>query len=637
MRLIKNQTTNARVITGKGLKYDPLTQITSFDGTVMLVPRGTTAERPIGVEGYVRYNTDLMNFEFFQDGVWRLNGYDQPTFITNEVFYSGFDKQDVMFGPLTDILDDGDNELDPNNTLVFVDQRFFTPNQDYTFISNPTEVGIGEEVSANRIVKGVEYQIIQTGNTDFTVLGSGNSDEETIFVANYTTTVTTTAQVPNPTPGMVGYNFGYSADVANGISIIGAPKEASASGEASAGSAYLYDSTGTQIQKIVNPRAVGDAQDDHFGASVAINSNWVAIGSWRDDDAVATGNKSGRAYVYSLTAMTGAPTNTLTNPDISIGDAEDWFGYSVALSETHLVVGAPKADPTGKAYIYDLADLSKPRWILENPVATGQDFGDVVSINDVYVMVGTHTQDAVYVFEVATGDHLFTINNPNNNNTDMFGLSMDMSNEFAIIGAPNYETLTGAGSGRIYIYDIKGHRPNVPIYEIVNPNAYVPDANDFFGYKVAVSDYFFMASAHQEDIAGITDTGRVYVFDTADGERINDILNPNVIGSGDNDRYGSSLAADGEFAIVGAYEEDDILGGNGSGAFYIHEITGKGRGNGLVRRTGTFIQFAEPLNTAAVTKIRNPDGTIKIDFDFDVNNLRITLIYLNQKTVTGII
>lgn len=97
------------------------------------------------------------------------------------------------------------------------------------------------------------------------------------------------------------------------------------------------------------------------------------------------------------------------------------------------------------------------------------------------------------------------------------------------------------------------------------------------------------------------------------------------------------MAADGEIAIVGAYEEDNIAGVNSSGAFYIHEITGKGRGDGLVRRTGTFIQFAEPLNIAAVTKIRNPDGTIKIDFDFDVNNLRITLIYLNQKTVTGII
>ena len=635
MRLIKNQTTNARIITGKGLKYDPLTQITSFDGTVMLIPRGTTAERPTGVEGYIRYNTDLMNFEFFQDGVWRLNGYDQPTYITNEVFYSGFDKQDILFGPLAERLDDGDNELDPDNTLVFVDQRFFTPNVDYTFLDNPNEIGIGMEIPVNRIVQGVEYKIIDPGNTDYTRLGSPDSAVDTAFTANYTTTVTTVAQVANPVTGITGHNFAYAVDTTNKLTIVGAPLEASATGEAGAGAVYFYDEAGTQIQKIVNPRSAGDAQDDHFGSAVAISSGWAAMGAWRDDDTLATGNKSGRAYIYNLSAMTGAPAFTLTNPDMMEGDAEDWFGYSLSLSETHLVVGAPKAEGGGKAYIYDLSNPVAPRWTLHNP-EPGIDFGDVVSINDKYVLVGTHTQDKVYVFEVATGDHLFSIDNPNNNNTDMFGMSIDMSNQFAIIGAPGFDTATGSNSGKIYIYDIKGHRPNVPLYEIINPNAYVPENDDHFGFRVAVSNNFFMASAHQEDdVGGIVDTGRVYVFDIADGQLIQNIVNPSIYDTGTNDRYGSALAADDEYAIVGAYEEDNASV-NSNGALYIHQITGKGQGTGLVRPVGKYLKFMEPLNTAAVTKIRNPDGTIKIDFDFDVNNLRITLIYLNQKTVIGI-
>jgi len=634
MRLIKNQTTNARVITGKGIKYDPLTQITSFDGNVMLIPRGNTAERPVpGVEGYIRYNTDLMNFEFFQDGEWRLNGYDQPTYMTNEVFYSGFDKQDILFGPLTDILDDGDNELDPNNTLVFVDQRFYTPNIDYTFVDNPDETDIGTEVPAHRIKKGVEYRIISPGATDFTRVGAPDSLLHTTFIADYTTTANTISSIANPTPGITGHNFAYAVDISNRITIVGSPLEPSATMEAGAGAVYLYNDTGAQIQKVSNPRPIGDAQDDHFGSSVTINTGWYAVGAWRDDDTLATGNKSGRVYLYVISVATGVPAYTLTNPDISIGDAEDWFGYSVALSETHLVVGAPKAEGGGKAYIYDLNDNpDTPRWVLKNP-EPGADFGDTVAINDTYVLVGTHTQDKVYVFEVATGDYLYALENPNNDNTDMFGLSIDMSNDFAIVGAPGFDTPTGTNSGQIYIYDIKGHRPDISLYTIVNPNAYVPEDNDYFGYRVAVSDNFFMASAHQEDDAGgIVDTGRVYIFDTADGELVNNIVNPNIDGTGDNDRYGSALAADSTMAVVGAYEETA-----GSGAVYLHEITGKGDGVGLVREVGKYLKFNEPLNIAAVTKIRNSDGTTRIDFDFDVNNLRITLIYLNQRTVTGII
>ena len=129
MRLIKSQTTNARVITGAGIKYDPSTDITSLDGNVMLIPKGTTADRPTGVEGYIRYNTDLLDFEFYQDGAWRLNGYNQPTFISNEIFYSGFDKQDTLFGPLSNIVSENESMLNPDNTLVFVDQRFNTPHK----------------------------------------------------------------------------------------------------------------------------------------------------------------------------------------------------------------------------------------------------------------------------------------------------------------------------------------------------------------------------------------------------------------------------------------------------------------------------------------------------------------------------
>ena len=60
MRLIKSQTTNSRSITGKGLKHDTRTEITTLDGTVMMTPKGTSAERPAtGLDGYLRFNLNI--------------------------------------------------------------------------------------------------------------------------------------------------------------------------------------------------------------------------------------------------------------------------------------------------------------------------------------------------------------------------------------------------------------------------------------------------------------------------------------------------------------------------------------------------------------------------------------------------
>jgi hypothetical protein len=38
----------------------------------VLIPRGTTAQRPIGSQGMMRFNTDFSTVEFFDGSVWRL-------------------------------------------------------------------------------------------------------------------------------------------------------------------------------------------------------------------------------------------------------------------------------------------------------------------------------------------------------------------------------------------------------------------------------------------------------------------------------------------------------------------------------------------------------------------------------------
>ena len=151
--------------------------------------------------------------------------------------------------------------------------------------------------------------------------------------------------------------------------IVGAIRDDDAG--SNSGSAYLFDvATGSQIAKLTASDA---AAWDSFGCSVALSGTTALVGAHRDDDA---GSMSGSAYLFDfsdpcnisetkLTALVGArydddacpgdprcdsgsaylydfsdPCN-ITEFKLTAADAaEDWFGYSVALSGATALVGA---------------------------------------------------------------------------------------------------------------------------------------------------------------------------------------------------------------------------------------------------------------------------------------------------------
>lgn len=51
------------------------------------VPVGTTAERPSGAQGYIRYNTTLSNFEGYDGSNWRSVGGGAAGGSTDQIFY----------------------------------------------------------------------------------------------------------------------------------------------------------------------------------------------------------------------------------------------------------------------------------------------------------------------------------------------------------------------------------------------------------------------------------------------------------------------------------------------------------------------------------------------------------------------
>src|SRR5882724_4340273 len=89
---------------------------------------------------------------------------------------------------------------------------------------------------------------------------------------------------------------------------------------------------------------------DEFGQSVSISGTTAMIGSPQDDDA---GANSGSAYVFTRAGTVWTRAAKLTAAD---GAASDYFGASMAISGSTVLVGAIEDDDTatnsGSAYLY---------------------------------------------------------------------------------------------------------------------------------------------------------------------------------------------------------------------------------------------------------------------------------------------
>ena len=396
------------------------------------------------------------------------------------------------------------------------------------------------------------------------------------------TTLAYTLDNPNPYGTSADDRFGFSVAISSNYAIVGAEREDDAGGFNS-GKAYIYNlSDGSLAYTLDNPNAYGTSGSDDFGHSVAISSNYAIVGARYEDD--AGGNESGKAYVYDLSD--GSLAYTLDNPNADTTTVSDQFGNSVAMSDTHIIVGAPTEDDasglnSGKAYIFSVSTGALVH-TLDNPNAYGTSSGDwfgfSVAISSNYAIVGAYLEDdaggvssgKAYIFDVSDGSLTYTLDNPNAYDTsagDWFGLSVSISDTYAIVGAYNEDDAGGIGSGKAYIFDLSDGSLT---YTLDNPNPYDTSLGDFFGRSVSISDTYAIVGADTENDAGGIESGKAYIYDLSDGSLVNTLDNPNAYDTSAEDQFGRSVAISGNYAIVGAYREDDA-GGLASGKAYVYQ------------------------------------------------------------------
>jgi hypothetical protein len=470
-------------------------------------------------------------------------------------------------------------------------------------IPNPTPLALDQFGFAVASV-GADHLLV---GANLDNAGATNAGAAHLFDAAGRLRVTLT----NPTPAMDD-NFGFAvAAVGSDELLVGAPQDDS--GALNAGSAYLFETSGTLLLTLTNPNpstadlfgqavaAIGSdrlviaAPNDNAGTSqfgavylfdlagnltltltnptpanldgfgvavVAVGGDKLLIGASSDD---AGANNSGVAHLFSTN---GALLTTLTNPTPAVGD--NFGGVVAVVGADRLLITAPSDDTgaagAGSAYLFDLAGTLLTTFTNPTPAA-GDMFGDsVAALGSNRLLIGA-TGDgtgaagagAAYLFRT-TGTLLATFTNPTPAVEDAFGWSiLALGGDRVLISAPSH---TGSDAGAVYLFKTNG----TLIATFVNPTTNSADA---FGYSVAAVGTDRVLIGAPKDPAGATEAGAAYLFST-NGTLLTILTNPTPAAF---DHFGASVSAVGEEQLlIGAVDDD--TGGDSAGAAYLFDTNG---------------------------------------------------------------
>jgi hypothetical protein len=158
------------------------------------------------------------------------------------------------------------------------------------------------------------------------------------------------------------------------------------------GAAYVFVRSGTMWSPQAKLLADdGGAEGDGFGGSVAVAGDTAVVGAHGRAD---KGEWSGAAYVFVRSEATWSQQAKLLADD---GAEDDRFGASVAVAGDTAVVGAPgridKGRWLGAAYVFvrSEATWSQQAKLLADGGAEGDNFGDSVAVAGDTDVVGAPT------------------------------------------------------------------------------------------------------------------------------------------------------------------------------------------------------------------------------------------------------
>lgn len=379
-------------------------------------------------------------------------------------------------------------------------------------------------------------------------------------------------------------SFGQSVDVENGRAVVGSTTADGAS--ANTGAAYIFEREPTGEWVETAQLFADDGQAfDWFGYSVAISGDAVAIGAPFAD---GSQGESGAAYVFRRDSSgEWVQEAKLVAPD---GVQDDGFGTSVAIDtqyEDLVFVGAPQATgndyQSGVVYHYNY-DSQTARWAFRQRLTASDGeaydlFGTSIGFGG-WLVIGApqdgdlgYAAGAAYVFGrqgSSTFHELDKLHAVGGGEADFFGQSVAASGDSVVVGAPSDDD-RGSNAGAAIVF--ARHPFSNDWEQQAKLLADDGDGNDQFGISVAIDGDRAAVGAYWEGTFG-SNEGAAYIFDRdgngdwAQAQKL--VMADRSVG----DWFGNSVGLSGAVAIVGVPNDDDLGDRSGSACVFERLSTG---------------------------------------------------------------
>jgi hypothetical protein len=276
--------------------------------------------------------------------------------------------------------------------------------------------------------------------------------------------------------------------------------------------------------------------NNRFGCALACDGNYLVVGAYGDS------SNKGAVYVYNKSSSLW----TKITPTAGTPGANTYFGCSVAIDETRIVVGAYNSGNSGAAYIYDLigSTWTESQRIVSSDASSGNRFGYSVAISGDRIAVGAYAHSpvisgitlngagAVYIFEKGVG------NNPNTwgqtvkltpteiSSNDQFGYSVGLKGN-ALAASSFNKTLpdpTGtnvSAAGQVYLFEKKSDLTGsnlgwAQVHNLTKPKlSSTSDSSSNMGSSLALNDQYIVIGIKGDDTKG-SNNGKLLAYQVKD-------------------------------------------------------------------------------------------------------------------------
>ena len=277
--------------------------------------------------------------------------------------------------------------------------------------------------------------------------------------------------------------------------------------------------------------------------------------------------------VMIVFAVTGAVSAqcTPTEHKVTASDSTELarFGESVSISGDVAIVGVNEGEflsiGAGSAYIFrfDGTNWTEEQKLTASDAAADDHFGRRVSISGNVAVAGAASDDDfgsntgsayVYRFNGTTWIEEQKLTASDGEGSDFFGSSVSISGETVFVGA--------VGEDAAYVYAFDGTNW-VEEQKLKPPTVGTGDA---FGSAISFTgDLAFIGAPFDNNVG----SAYVFEFDGTDWVEQQKLIASNP---GQGDQFGSALSIGGDFAVVGAFSDDDE--GISAGAAYVFGFNG---------------------------------------------------------------